>query len=124
MLGAASKTFFHGFGEPLAARQERFKAIYSTAKKLGPRRNQIAHGVVDVCMSGPTALRPAPGTAKTYAMYPEPANFQHQTVDGYPDYSYTSIESTTTHRSSLSFVIRLSNWQLTFTCWFRSSSDC
>jgi hypothetical protein len=68
------------------SRLERLKV----AQKFAPRRNDIAHGVVDYFnVTVETDLR-QPGGG--FAMFPSYANFKDRSIENRPDYCYTSIE--------------------------------
>lgn len=88
MLKAASEAYFHE--SPNEAWLTSFKTMFKTSSQFGPRRNDIAHGVVQYFnVTSETELR-APGGG--FALFPSFANFKDRSLSNHPDYCYTSVE--------------------------------
>lgn len=88
MLRAASEIWFDSNSRPDLLTD--FKAILSAITSYAPRRNDIAHGVVD-------AWLPEPATASSklatgWALFPSYASFKDRDVKDLPKYCYTSTE--------------------------------
>jgi hypothetical protein len=92
MLRAASAAYFLLW--PEQDLQKQFKIILSHAASFSPRRNDIAHGVVDYHekLPYPTTNLRKPRKTQTYALYPSYANFKDRAVTGVPEYCYTEVE--------------------------------
>jgi hypothetical protein len=88
MLRAASQAYFSE--HPNSELQQQFKAILSAATSFAPRRNDIAHGVVDQFRSDPASARPR--RLKSFGLYPSYANFKDRALDQTPSYCYSSVE--------------------------------
>jgi hypothetical protein len=87
MLKAASEAYFHTY--PNFTLQDRFKDVLRDAKCYSPRRNDIAHGVLDHWQpeSG------SPRSRETWGLYPSAASFKDRSfVQNMPEYCYTSVE--------------------------------
>lgn len=88
MLSAASEAYFHEI--PNEAWLNSFKAIYKDAKGFSPRRNDVAHGVVQYFNIAPETEFRIPGGG--FALFPSYANFKDRNLGNEPDYCYTSVE--------------------------------
>jgi hypothetical protein len=89
MLRAASEAYFYTF--PNLTLQEKFKTVIRDAKSYSPRRNDIAHGVLDHWEPYPVTLPRTIG--ETWALFPSAANFRDRAfVQNAPEYCYTSAE--------------------------------
>ena len=76
MLKAASEAYFHE--SPNEAWLTSFKELFKASKNFSPRRNDIAHGVVDYFnVKLETSLR-EPGGG--YALFPSYANFKDRKI--------------------------------------------
>jgi hypothetical protein len=76
--------------------QEPFKTILRDATCFGPRRNEIAHGVVDFYfrenVKCPVPLPEKLPEEAEYALYPSFASFKERSLTNAPTYCYTSLE--------------------------------
>ena len=89
MLRAASEAYFHTF--PDTALQPQSIEVLNQAICYSPRRNDIAHGVLDHWQPYPPQL-PRELT-KAWALYPSAANFRGRNfIQNAPAYCYTSAE--------------------------------
>lgn len=88
MLQAASEAFFAECAN--SELQDEFKALYKSAKLFAPRRNDIAHGVVDHFRRDP--LLGARKRFKSFALYPSFANYKDRALDQMPAYCYSAVE--------------------------------
>jgi hypothetical protein len=92
MLRAASSAYFtekpnHG------SLQEPFKTILRDATSFAPRRNEIAHGVVDYFwLRDAKPERGEPVLEERFGLYPSYASFRERSITNDPTYCYTSAE--------------------------------
>jgi hypothetical protein len=91
MLRASSAAYFEE--HPSTERQDSFKIILTDATQFSPRRNDVAHGVLDYYFpedhhehSEPIALD------LEYGLYPSYASFKERDLANVPTYCYTSVE--------------------------------
>jgi hypothetical protein len=93
MLRAASTAYFAE--HPDEKIQEAFKTVLKEATCFAPRRNDIAHGVVDFFF--PEAAFASGNidgyiVENTYGLYPTAASFKERSLANAPTYCYTSAE--------------------------------
>jgi hypothetical protein len=90
MLRAASKSYFYGFGIGKDHQLTKdYKAILSKATSFVPRRNDIAHGVVDHYMQQEKAES---FNKNEFALFPAYGSLKERDSAGIPGYCYTSAE--------------------------------
>jgi hypothetical protein len=91
MLRAASSSHFES--RPSYVLTERFKDILRDALSFSPRRNDIAHGLVDSFGSVEDWERYGHSDNHgTFSLYPSVASFRERSNDGKPSYCMTSVE--------------------------------
>lgn len=88
MLRAASAAYFHV--NPNEAAQSGFKSVLKGATCFSPRRNDIAHGLVDRFF--PQVMQPGEAFDISYALYPSYASFKERDLQDQPGYCYSSVE--------------------------------
>tara|TARA_R110000868_G_scaffold286313_6_gene546764 strand:- start:1273 stop:1779 length:507 start_codon:yes stop_codon:yes gene_type:complete len=89
MLRASSETYFSE--KPHLGLQNRFKPILKDAKNFSPRRNEIAHGVVDRFQLADEVPIPV-GPRDKCALFPPYATFKDRDVRLTPLYCYGAPE--------------------------------
>jgi hypothetical protein len=89
MLRAVSDAWFDS--HPAVELQGDFKKVLSGISSFSPRRNDIAHGVVDFWAPNGAAEEPE-AAAFGWALYPTYASFKDRDVKNAPKYCYTSPE--------------------------------
>jgi hypothetical protein len=89
MLRAAAEAYFHHV--PATELKRQFKAVITAAAQYSPRRNDIAHGVLDHWQPFPPMLPRE--LENSWALYPSAASFKGRDfVQNAPFYCYTSAE--------------------------------
>lgn len=88
MLRAASAAYFHV--NPDIAVQDGFKTVFRGATCFSPRRNDIAHGLVNRFF--PQTYQPGEAIDIGYALYPSYASFKERDLQDRPGYCYASAE--------------------------------
>jgi hypothetical protein len=90
MLRATSESFFDM--KPNEELLQDFKSVLSAATCYAPRRNDIAHGVVDYWQAYPPKVLPEDYVGDSWALYPSFASFKDRDVRDLPKYCYTAVE--------------------------------
>lgn len=94
MLRAASSSYFEESSN--TEMQEAFRDILRTATSYSPRRNDVAHGVVDYFLAedlyraGKTGIFLS--SENQYALYPSWASYRERDIKGAPSYCMSSVE--------------------------------
>jgi hypothetical protein len=88
MLRAASEAYFTENPDPELSMQ--FNGVLRNAANFSPRRNEIAHGVVNHFMSSRPGSRLA--TDATYCLYPSNASVRDGELAPLPSYCCSSVE--------------------------------
>lgn len=88
MLRAASTAFFAE--NPNEGHESLMTAVVTDGKCYGPRRNEIAHGVVDHFQPYPPKL--PRDIIQEFALYPSFANFKQRDLEEMPLYCYAKNE--------------------------------
>ncbi|MFA5968915.1 MAG: hypothetical protein WC816_06690 [Sphingomonas sp.] len=91
LLRAASESYFDGYHPKADFLLDDFKTILASANKFAERRNEIAHGVVDIFRQSPRDSQNIT-SIETYAIYPSYSTFKERDLDSIPTYCYTSKE--------------------------------